>query len=123
MNTIILTGRITKKPILKNTKGGKSVCEFSIAVNRKDKNQADFINCVVYGVVAENLAKYQDKGSQISVLGALRVDKYIDGNGNNKYKTYVLVNNIEFLGNKPKEDPDQIYKDFGESLEYEEEAF
>jgi single-stranded DNA-binding protein len=46
--------------------------------------------------------KYQSKGSKISVLGSLCVDKYQAGD-KTRYKTYVRVNEIEFLGSKPKE--------------------
>lgn len=102
MNQINLIGRITKKPEPRYTQSNKAVCEFSLAVNRIGQDQADFINCVVWDKQAENLCKYQDKGSQIAVSGALRVDTF-EVEGQKKYKTYVLVNNIEYLENKKVE--------------------
>ena len=102
MNSVILCGRITKTPELKTTKNNKEVCEFSLAVNRFGEG-ADFITCLVYGNQAANLCKYQGKGSQIAVSGSLRVDSWDDEKGQRKYKTYVLVNNIEYLGNKKDE--------------------
>ena len=100
MNSINLTGRITKDLTLKYTNNNKAVCEFNIAVNRIGQEQADFVNCQVWNTQAENLTKYQGKGSLIGVEGSLRIDKFQDKDGNDRYKTYVLVSNIEYLGAK-----------------------
>ena len=98
MNTISLVGRITKELELRHTTTtNKPVCEFSLAVNRVGQEQADFINCQVWNGQAENLYKYQGKGSLIGIIGSLRVDQFQDKDGNNRYKTYVLANNIEYL--------------------------
>jgi single-strand DNA-binding protein len=134
MNSINLVGRITKDIELKYTQSNKAVCEFSLAVNRVGQEQADFITCQVWNGQAENLSKYQGKGSLIGVVGSLRVDQFQDKEGNNRYKTYVLVSNIEYLGAKkeenaqnnqnivqnqptPEEDP---FAAFGESVEIED---
>lgn len=98
----MLIGRITKDLELRHTSNDKAVCDFTLAVNR-DKDNADFINCVVWNNQAENLCKYQGKGSLIAVFGELRVDTY-EVEGNKRYKTYVYVNNIEFLGKKEEKD-------------------
>lgn len=98
----MLIGRITKDLELRHTSNDKVVCDFTLAVNR-DKDNADFINCVVWNNQAENLCKYQGKGSLIAVFGELRVDTY-EVEGNKRYKTYVYVNNIEFLGKKEEKD-------------------
>ena len=102
MNKCVLTGRLTKKPELREIKD-KKVCEFTLATNRPvirdGEKQADFINCIVWNNQAENLCKYQDKGSLIAVFGEIRTDSY-EVEGNKRYKTYVLVNNIEFLERK-----------------------
>lgn len=100
MNSINLIGRITKDLELRYTQTNKSVCEFSLVVNRIGQEQADFITCQVWGGQAENLTKYQGKGSLVGITGSLRVDKFQDKDGNNRYKTYVLVSNIEYLGTK-----------------------
>lgn len=104
MNKVVLTGRITKDLELRFTGNNKAVCEFTLATNRPvtrdGEKQADFITCVVFGIQAENLKKYQGKGSMIGVEGAYRVDRYQDKEGNNRYKNYVLVNSIEFLESK-----------------------
>lgn len=117
MNKIVLTGRLTKKPELRNGKD-KSVCEFTIATNRINGKDADFINCVVWNSQAENLVKYQDKGSLIGIWGELRVDKY-EVEGNKRYKTYVLVTAIEFLESKKEEPTKNPFEQFGDHLKTE----
>lgn len=96
-------GRLTAKPELRYTNSNKAVCEFNIAINRIGQEQTDFITCQVWNKAAENLTQYQDKGSLIAVSGTLRVDRYQDKEGNTRYKTYVLVSNIEYLGTKKEE--------------------
>ena len=125
MNSINLVGRITKDLELRQTTTGKSVCEFSLAVNRIGSEDADFITCQVWNAQAENLAKYQGKGSLIAIVGSLRVDKFQDNEGNNRYKTYVLVNNVEYLGTKKDTQEQQVeeptqqsdpFAEFGDSV-------
>ena len=107
MNSVAITGRITKELELRYTPNGKPVCDFSLAVYR-DKDNTDFINCSVWNNQAENLCKYQGKGSLIGLTGALRIDTYKDKDGNTRYKNYVLVNNIEYLSSKQETKADSI---------------
>lgn len=97
MNNVTIIGRITKDLELRTTNNEKSVCEFTLAVNRKGSEGTDFITCVVWNKPAENLVKYQGKGSLIAVSGSLRVEKYQDKEDKTRYRTYVLVNSIEYL--------------------------
>ena len=99
MNKVVLIGRITKDLELRKTKSDKSVCEFTLATNRVGSEDADFISCMVWNQQAENLCKFQGKGSLIAVFGELRTDSY-EIEGQKRYKTYVLVSNIEFLSKK-----------------------
>ena len=132
MNQINLIGRLTRKPELKYTSSNKAVCDFSIAVNRNytnedGKREADFINCQAWNKQAENLCKYQDKGNQIAVDGNLRVQSYDDKDGNKRYSTFVLVNNIEYLeskkndtnnvSNEKSKNNDKVYEDFANEIE------
>ena len=75
INKVILIGRITKDIELKYTETQKAVATFTIAVDRSDK-QTDFINCVVWNEQAENLKKYQSKGSKIAVDGNIQTRTY-----------------------------------------------
>jgi single-strand DNA-binding protein len=103
MNQVILTGRLTKDPELRTTNSDKSVASFSIAVDKYGEG-ADFINCVVWGKQAENLCKYQEKGSQIALSGRISTRTYDDAKGNKQYITEVVADSIEFLGSKRKEE-------------------
>lgn len=117
MNRITLIGRITRDIELKQTKSGKSVCDFGIAVDR-DKDSADFINIQVWNAPAENLVKYQGKGSLISVDGSLRVDNYTKEDGTKASRTYVLANNIEYLERKTEEKTESNpYEEYGKEID------
>ena len=131
----MLVGRITRDLELRYTGNNNAVCEFTIATNRPvmrdGERVADFVTCVLFGKQAENLVKYQSKGSMIGIEGAYRVDRYEDADGNNRYKHYVLVHTIEFLESKrttvdetPVETPVEEtnpYAEFGASIEINEE--
>lgn len=114
MNQANLVGRITKDLELRTTKNEKNVCEFTLAVNRVGNENTDFITCVVWDKQAENLCKYQGKGSQIAVSGSIKVDKYENGEGETRYKTYVLANNITYLSSKPSEEVSKEEDSFDE---------
>lgn len=120
MNKAIITGRITKDLELRETKKGTKVCEFTLATNRPTmrdgKREADFINCIVWNSQAETLVKYQKKGNLIAVFGEIRTESY-EVNGTKKYKTYIMVTNLEFLESKPKES--NPYEEFGNSIKTE----
>lgn len=78
INNVVLTGRLTKDAELKYYNGGKSVCYFTIAVNRNYQNtngdyDADFINCKAYRNTAEYLAKYVNKGDLVGVVGSIEI--------------------------------------------------
>lgn len=104
MNQVVLIGRLTKDPEIRVTRSGQKSCTFDLAVNRpKDKNgnqQADFIRCVCWGVTAENLAKYQAKGSQIAVAGRIQTGSYENSKGQKVYTTDVYVQQLQYLEHK-----------------------
>lgn len=100
MNKIILKGRLTANPELKKTPSEISVCDFTIAINRRfDKEKTDFINCQAWRNTAEFITKYFSKGKEILVVGELHIDKY-EKDGEHKQFTRVVVDEIEFCGNK-----------------------
>ena len=104
MNQVILIGRLTKKAELRYTQSNIAVATTTIAVNRprqKDKEQeADFINIKVWGKQAENMQKYLDKGSLISIDGRIQTGSYINQEGEKRYITEVIANNVQFLETK-----------------------
>lgn len=104
MNRVILVGRLTKDPELRKTSNDVSVVQFSLAVNRNFSNngerKTDFINCVAWRGLADNLAKFMRKGSQIGVEGQLQVRQYEDTTGAKRNATEVICDNIHFLESK-----------------------
>ncbi len=103
MNKAMITGRLTKNPVLDHTKNNISFCKFTIATNRPvirdGKRETDFITCIIWNKQAENLVKYQRKGNLLGIQGELRVDTY-ESDGKRKYKSYVLVEEVEYLESK-----------------------
>ena len=100
----MLTGRITHDLDLRYTPSGTAVLQFNIAINRpKNENgeqKADFPTIVVWGKQAENLNKYQKKGSQIGIVGRIQTRNYDNNEGKKVYVTEVIAENIEFLESK-----------------------
>ena len=114
MNKVWLTGRITKDLELRHTNSGTPTCQFVIATNRPvmrdGERQVDFITCVIWNKAAENLVKYQRKGNLIGVYGEFRNESY-EVNGEKRYKSYILVNEVEYLESR-KEMPKEEEEDF-----------
>lgn len=105
MNKAILIGRLTKDAEIRTTDTGKEVASFSIAVSRNYTNQngekeTDFINCVAFEKKAQVIGKYTKKGSQIALEGAIRTRSYDAQDGNKRYVTEILVENLHLLGSK-----------------------
>ena len=106
MNRICLVGRVTKDLELKKTPSALSVVNFSIAVNKFSKdpeNNVDFFDCVVYGTQADNLVKYQSKGSLIAVEGKLDTRTYQTKDGQNRKIYEVICDKITFIGSRSSE--------------------
>jgi len=103
-NLVVLTGRLTADPELKNTPNGVPVTSFSIAVNRNyragEEQQTDFINIVAWRQRAEFITKYFTKGSMIGIEGSIQTRRYQDKNGNNRTAFEVVANNVQFVESK-----------------------
>ncbi len=104
MNKIILIGRLTKDPELRYTPNGAAVASFTLAVDRRFSNQSgeketDFIPIVVWNKAAENCAKYISKGRQVAVEGRLQIRSYDGNDGQRRWVTEVIADNVEFLSN------------------------
>ena len=102
LNSVNLTGRLTKDPELRMSQNNKPFGNFTLAVNRKytDQNgerQADFINCVTFGKTAEVAKNYLSKGSLIGVEGELQTRNYENKDGQRVFVTEVKVNYLVFL--------------------------
>ena len=108
MNKVILVGRLTADPELRQTASGVASCRFTVAVDRKfadketGKREADFFKCVAWRQTAEFIAKYFTRGKMICVEGEMRNSSYKDKNHYDviHYVTEVYVDNAEFCGGK-----------------------
>lgn len=105
MNTVNIIGRLTNTPELKQTPTGKSVCNFSVAAERRFKDAdgkpiVDFIDCVAWNNQAEFLCKWFDKGVRVGLVGELQTRTYEDGDGKNRKVFEVLISSVEFADGK-----------------------
>lgn len=126
-NIVMLIGRITKDIELRYTQSNKACASFSIAVNRPYKNgeekQADFINIVAWGNLAENLNKYTSKGSLVGIEGRLQTRTYEATDGKKRTITEVLASNIQFLDTRKEKNEQNTntkendpFEEFGEKI-------
>ena len=104
-NKVILIGHLTADPELKQTTSGTSVCSFSIGVNRRFAKQeqgqqtVDFINIVAWRQQAEFVTKYFTKGNPILVCGQLQTRTWTDNQGQKRYATEVMADEVSFVSN------------------------
>ena len=152
MNKVILIGRLTRDPELRYTSSNIPVATFSLAVDRtftgqNGERETDFINIVVWRKQAENCKNYLNQGSQVAIDGRIQTRNYEDQNGQKRYVTEVVADNVQFLDTKaqreqrqstPSNDvnpynlgettspnttndiPEDPFKDFGEEIKIEE---
>lgn len=105
MNIVSIIGRITHPLELKQTPNGKSVCSFSVAVERKFKDAegnaiVDYVDCVAWNNTADFLCKWFDKGVRVGLTGELQTRTYTDNDNKNRKVTEVLVSTVEFADGK-----------------------
>ena len=105
MNRVELIGRITRDPELRYTSSNIATARFTLAVNRPFQSQngeqgTDFINIVVWRKQAENVKNYLSQGSQVAIDGRIQTRSYDDQNGQKRYVTEVVADNVEFMGSK-----------------------
>ena len=112
MNNVTLVGRIVRDLELRYTQNGKAFARFTLAVDKslsKEKRAelenagrptANFISCVAWGKLAENMANYTGKGSLISVIGEIETGSYQNKDNQTVYTTDVLVGRVQFLNTR-----------------------
>ena len=124
MNKVFLIGRLTRDPELRYTGSNTAVATFSIAINRNFTNsagerEADFINIVVWRKQAENVKNYLQQGSQVAIDGRIQTRNYEDKEGQKRYVTEVVADNVEFLGSKNSAGNSNSKKDNDEPTPYD----
>ena len=99
-NKVIIMGRLTAAPELKQSASGVSVTSFNLAVDRKynkgEEKQCDFITIVAWRQTAEFICKYFGKGQALLVCGELQTRSWEDKQGNKRYATEVIANEVSF---------------------------
>ena len=122
MNKVIILGRLTANPEIRYTQAGKAVASLTIAVNRGfGSDSADFINCVAWEKLAEIIGNNLSKGSQVLVEGRMQNRSYENNQGEKRFITEVVINNIEFVGSKKKNETNA--DGFGEEVSNEQIPF
>jgi single-strand DNA-binding protein len=115
LNNVTLVGRLVRDAELRYAKSGTAVCKFTLAVDRKfNREQTDFIDCVCWKGLAENVANYTGKGSLVAVQGSIVTGSY-EGRGGQKRKTFEInCDQVVFLDrkkdgqSKPKDQWDEL---------------
>ena len=137
MNRVELIGRLTKDAELRYTASDTAVSKFTLAITRQKNNdgteETDFIPCTAFGKRAEMIGKYCKKGTQVAVEGSIRTGSY-EKDDKKYYTIEVYIENITFIGTKPKEEqPEEIkiepsksieqkvFEEFGNDIEYSED--
>lgn len=107
-NLVVLSGRLTATPVLETTQNGVSVCNFTIAVERRykqgEERQTDFINIVTWRGTAEFVSKHFYKGSMIGIEGSIQTRKYQDKDGKNRTIFEIKANEVQFIESKRSQD-------------------
>jgi len=130
LNCVVLIGRLTKDPELRYTPSGVAVASFTLAVDRSWLNQqgekeADFIPIVVWRKQAENCANYIGKGSLVAVQGRIQVRTYEAKDGQRRWVTEVIADNVRFLdkrgSNVNPQEIGSVGNEVGSEVEFTEE--
>lgn len=127
MNSVQLTGRLTRDPEVNYSNGGTTVARFTLAVNRRFTQEngptADFIRCVAFGKTAEFIEKYFRKGRKMDLNGRIQTGSYENQEGQKVYTTYIVVENAEFGESKTSTDNRGSNATQNHTPQYHEDGF
>lgn len=106
LNSVAMTGRLTRDVELRYTQSGTAVGSFTLAVDRQFKSKSgeretDFVNCQVWRKSAENFANFTHKGALVGIQGRIQTRTYDDKDGKKVFVTEVIVDNFALL--EPKQ--------------------
>ena len=111
LNKVVLCGRLTADPELRQTNSGIAVVRFTLAVNRRvssrnaadgaqAQQQADFISVVAWRQTAEFISRYFRKGSALCITGSIQTRRWQDQQGQTRYATEVVADEAMFVDSK-----------------------
>jgi single-strand DNA-binding protein len=104
MNNVSLIGRLTQDTALKYLPTGTAVLKNTLAVNRRKKDETDFINITAFGKGAELIANHLAKGDQVGLTGHIQTGSY-EKDGQKRYTFEVVVDGVIFIGSKKQDKP------------------
>ena len=111
MNSVNLTGRLTRDPEVRYTADQKAVARFSIAVDRYtrpgEEKQADFPNIVAFGKTAERVETFLNKGRMVGISGRIQTGSYVNKDGVKVFTTDVIAERVDFLDPKGSQMPER----------------
>ena len=97
MNRAFIIGNLTADPELRTTTTGKNVCSFTVAVNRRNREGADFFRVTAWDALGENCNKFLTKGRKVAVVGSVSVHAYQTKNGDPAASLELNAQEVEFL--------------------------
>jgi single-strand DNA-binding protein len=108
MNVVLLTGRLTRDPELRNLANGRAVTQFGVATNEyvRSEEKSEYHNVVTWGKLAEICGQYLTKGQSVAIEGRLQTRSWDDDKGQRHWKTEVNASRVEMLGGRRKKDYD-----------------
>ena len=102
INSVVVSGNLTRDADVKYTESGMAIAEMAVAVNKSKKvddswkDEVSFVEVKAFGYVAEKAGTYATKGARVVVMGELKQDTWEDKEGKRRSKLYVIANRIEF---------------------------
>ena len=127
INRVLVIGRLTGEAKVKYTNSGTCIAAFTIAVNRrKDKSgkeEADFFDVTLWGLQAEKLSPYLDKGKQVAIDGSLRQERWKGSDGKNYSKVSIVAETLQLLGGTKvqKKDVSTMQNDVDDGYDFPED--
>ncbi len=105
MNKVFLIGNLARDPEPATTQSGINYCRFTIGVTRRmsREKETDFLNIIVWRGLADNCAKYLNKGSRVAVFGSIQTGSY-EKDGIKRYTTDIVADEVQFLSTRSSSD-------------------
>jgi len=114
LNKVILAGRLTRDPEMRNLPSGQQVASFGLATTRfynnkegQKQQQTEFHNIVLFGRMAEIAGQYLKKGGLVLIEGRIQTRSWSDADGQKKYKTEIVGEKLQ-LGPRPQKEDGQV---------------
>ena len=109
MNRLTIIGNLVRDPETRTTQSGKTVCSFTVAVNKARSGQAqeaEFFKVSAWNKLAENCQQYLAKGRKVCVVGPVSASTYQANDGSTRVSLDVMANEVEFLSSRAESQPE-----------------